>query len=67
MGQSNVTEHFAEAARGAARGRVTVALGTQERLRSMQAAIASATQGGVQLEQRMTVGGLATGVPSGGR
>nr|BFE51676.1 hypothetical protein GCM10017745_51030 [Saccharothrix mutabilis subsp. capreolus] len=56
----NVTDHFAEmansmAARGASPEMIGVA--SQQQLRSLQAAVADATRGGVRLNQRMTVGG----------
>ena len=56
----NVTEHFEQAAQGATRRGQSpemVGLGTQERLRSLQAAVAESTQGGVPLGHPMTVGG----------
>ncbi|KAA2263019.1 hypothetical protein F0L68_11240 [Solihabitans fulvus] len=56
----NATDHFAEAAKGfAARGLSpeAVKLQMQQQLRSMQAAVAEATKGGVPLNQRLTVGG----------
>nr|WP_255574312.1 RHS repeat-associated core domain-containing protein [Austwickia sp. TVS 96-490-7B] len=56
----NVTDHLADAARSAARSGQSlemVGLGTQQRLRSLQAAVGGATRGGVPLNQRMTVGG----------
>lgn len=56
----NVTDHFAEMASSmAARGASPDAIGlaSQQQLRSLQAAVADATGGGVPLNQRMTVGG----------
>lgn len=57
---TRAVDHLADAARSAARNGQSpemVGLGTQQRLRSLQAAVGSATRGGVPLNQRMTVGG----------
>ncbi len=56
----NVTDHFADAARSAARNGQSpemVGLGTQQRLSSLQAAVGESTRDGVPLGQRLTVGG----------